>query len=133
MDSFMARLKALAGHLDKDKRSRRAFRCLPRFPSAIASATNIVIPSEGVVFEISGSTGVANIRVQGGEIVPGREIVLTGATGANAALTDTALGSTAAGTVHTTGAFSIAPSATIRLWQQDNGSWYEIGRTAALG
>ena len=131
--SFQAALKALVGYQSKDGDNARATLVYPKSPTALTAAATVTIPAEGMLFTVTGSTGLANLAVEGGDILPGRIVVLRGIAGANSAVTDTALSGTAQNKIHTAGSRTIGVGATLILEQQANGSWYEIGFTAALG
>lgn len=129
----MAALKARVGYQNKDGDNRRCLLVNPAYPTQYASATTVTIPKEGYLFEITGTTTIANLLVDGSDVLPGREVVLRGVTGTSASVTDTALGSTAAGKIHLAGSRTLSPGGSLMLEQQANGSWYETGYISSLG
>lgn len=108
--SFWSRLKSQAGG-----------RPIP----TIASATSIELDDAHNTFLISGSTAIVNIGA-GGQIYPGREITLIGASGGTATITNTGA-TTVKGKVDLGAAnANVAADDVVKLVQRNDGSWAEI-------
>lgn len=93
----------------------------------LTAASDLVVPPDGTVFTVTGTTGIATINATG-PYFPGRTITLLGTDATGPAFTDTAIASTAQGKVHLSAALTLILGATVTFACGNNGSWWETGR-----
>lgn len=93
---------------------------------SVASATSIDIGEVYDTWLVTGTTTITNINLTG-PYYPGRIIVLMFS--GSLSLTDTAVGSTAQGKLHT-GSTSPAAGTAIAFICANNGSWWQFGYSA---
>ena len=93
----------------------------------LTAASDLVLPPDGNVFNLTGTTGVTTINATG-PFYPGRIVTLIGTDGTGPAFTDTAIASTAQGKIHLSAALTLILGATVTFVCDNGGAWRETAR-----